>query len=79
MLDYFWFSLSDDDFNAKWEAVAWPYKLSKIMANTAENLAEETQKFLSLHIGDEMMHQQEIEYLTERVVHLQGESNFDKV
>ncbi|XP_052132921.1 dynein axonemal heavy chain 1, partial [Frankliniella occidentalis] len=79
VLDHFWFSLSDSDFSAKWEAVGWPLKLSRTMDNAAENLREETEKFLSLHLGDESAHREQIEYLTERVVHLQGESNFDKV
>lgn len=79
MLDYFWFSLSDDDFGAKWEAVAWPQKLAHTMERVVESLADEVQKFLLLHVGDEAAHQEQIEYLTERVVHLQGESNFDKV
>ncbi|KAK3917290.1 Dynein heavy chain 1, axonemal [Frankliniella fusca] len=79
VLDHFWFSLSDSDFNAKWEAVGWPLKLSRTMENASEYLAEETQKFLTLHLGDEAAHREQIEFLTERVVHLQGESNFDKV
>lgn len=79
VLDYFWYALSQQDFDNKWEAIGWPYRLQKQVEVTNVNLEEEVQKFLKIHIDDEFAMQDRIETLTVYVTQMSALRDASKV
>lgn len=79
VLDYFWYSLPDEDFENKWEAVKWPYKIQKQIEATNEFLIEETQRYFTMQLNDEMDLQDKIEYFTVQVTSLSAQRDYSKV
>lgn len=45
ILDFFWYSLSLEDFRIKWEAVAWPLKIIRQIEMTKEVYEEDSEIF----------------------------------
>ena len=56
ILDYFWYSLSDDDFYLKWDAVAWPMKILKQISIVKDTQDADIDKFLKQQVADEGMY-----------------------
>lgn len=79
MLDYFWYALPQDDFELKWEAIGWPFRLQKQVEATNAFLDEEVQKFLKIHIDDEFGLQEKIETLTVQVTQMSSLRDAAKV
>ncbi|GLV39944.1 Dynein heavy chain at 36C [Carabus blaptoides fortunei] len=78
VLDYFWYSLPQEDFENKWEAVKWPYKIQKQIEATNEFLIEETQRYFTMQLNDEMDLQDKIEYFTVQVTSLSAQRDYSK-
>lgn len=79
VLDYFWYNLTDDDFENKWLAVAWPYKILKHIDVTNEFLVEETDKYYKIQMSDELVLEERIEALTVQVTNMSAIRDFTKV
>lgn len=79
VLDYFWYALAQEDFENKWEAIGWPFRLQKQVEATNLFLDEEVQKFLKIHIDDEFTLQEKIETLTVQVTHMSALRDASKV
>lgn len=79
VLDYFWYALPQEDFELKWEAIGWPYRIQKQVEATNTALDEDVQKFLKIHIDDEFALQERIETLTVQVTHMSALRDATKV
>lgn len=79
MLEFFWYALSQEDFENKWEAVGWPYKLSKQIEATNLSLDEEFEKYYKIQLNDEMSLEEKVEFFTVQVTKLSGEKDYNKV
>lgn len=79
VLDYFWYNLTDEDFDNKWLAVGWPLKIMKHVDATNEMLYEEVDKFQKIHMNDELVLEERIEGLTVQVTNMSAIRDFTKV
>ena len=79
MFDAFWYSLTDNDFENKWEMVGWPRRISQQIATTYENLDEETDKFQRIQFNDEILLTDKIEQLGVHVAKMSGVRDFTQV
>ncbi|KAM0726282.1 Dynein axonemal heavy chain 1 [Formica fusca] len=65
VLDHFWWNLSDQDFEAKWQAIGFPRQIQLHIEEAKERFANEYEKFFKAQIQDEIL-------LTERINTLVG-------
>ncbi|XP_044749962.1 dynein axonemal heavy chain 1-like [Coccinella septempunctata] len=79
VLEYFWYALPQEDFENKWEAIGWPYKLVKTIEETDLFLKEEEEKYFKIQVADEFALQEKIEGLTVQVVQLQTLRDFARI
>ncbi|KAJ8943655.1 hypothetical protein NQ318_005657 [Aromia moschata] len=78
VLDTFWYAIPDEDFQNKWEAVGWPYKIRQQIDVTDGFLKEEEERFYKLQLDDELALQDKIETLTAQVVQMSQLRDFTK-
>ncbi|XP_044254832.1 dynein axonemal heavy chain 1-like isoform X2 [Tribolium madens] len=78
VLEHFWYALPQEDFENKWEAVGWSYKLSKQVEQTEQYLKEEEEKFYKIQLNDEYNLQEKIEGFTAQVVKMAKEKDFSR-
>eukprot|EP00794_Sanderia_malayensis_P012733 gene12733-14038_t len=45
LLEEFYYSISQDDFNSKWTCASWPHKIELQMEKTAEQLEDDEERF----------------------------------
>lgn len=64
LIDEFCYNLSDDDFTAKWTALAWPNKIGKLVEEIEKNLEEDEERFRKLQISDLAAFSDKIDSLT---------------
>lgn len=79
MLDTYWYVLEQSEFDAKWEALGWPYRLNTKMEETVSSLENEFQIFQKLQVDDEFMLQDRIELITSTITNLASLQDFSKV
>uniref|UniRef100_A0A8C5QQJ6 Dynein axonemal heavy chain 1 n=1 Tax=Leptobrachium leishanense TaxID=445787 RepID=A0A8C5QQJ6_9ANUR len=53
VMDEFFFNLSQEDFNAKWAAIAWPSKITKLTDTIREQHSEDEEKFRKIQVMDQ--------------------------
>ncbi|GJQ83086.1 DNAH1, partial [Trypoxylus dichotomus] len=76
ILDYFWYSLPDEDFENKWEVIGWPHKISQQIDAANEYLNEETDKFQKIQFNDEITLTEKIEQMTVQVTKMSAYTDF---
>lgn len=79
VLDYFWYSLPQEDFDNKWAAIGWPYKIQKQIEATNEFLIEETARFYTIQLSDENALNDRIELFTMQVQQFSAARDASKV
>lgn len=79
ILDYFWYSLPDEDFDNKWEVIGWPHKITQQIDATNEYLNEETDKFQKIQFNDEISLTEKIEQMTVQVTKMSAYTDFSQV
>uniref|UniRef100_A0A1Y1N5M7 Dynein heavy chain 1, axonemal n=2 Tax=Photinus pyralis TaxID=7054 RepID=A0A1Y1N5M7_PHOPY len=79
VLDYFWYSLPQEDFENKWDCIGWPYRLAQQIERAQANLDEEFDKYLKIQMIDESVLQEKIENFTVIVTQLSGQKDFNRV
>ncbi|KAG8232251.1 hypothetical protein J437_LFUL011804 [Ladona fulva] len=67
VLDFFYYNISDDDFNLKWEAIGFPHKITLQINETHAMHRNETERLEKLQLGDEIALMENFEQLTLRV------------
>lgn len=78
-MDYFWYSLPDEDFENKWEVIGWPHKITLQIDATNEYLNEETDKFQKIQFNDEINLTEKIEQMTVQVTKMSAYTDFNSV
>ncbi|KAK5644094.1 hypothetical protein RI129_007939 [Pyrocoelia pectoralis] len=78
VLEYFWYSLPQEDFENKWDCIGWPYKLAQQVERAQTNLEDDFDKFLKIQMIDESVVQDKIEHFTVVVTQLSGQRDFNK-
>nr|KAG5711096.1 hypothetical protein BaRGS_004740 [Batillaria attramentaria] len=76
VLDDFQFSLSNDDFTIKWEALAWPYKIDQLVEKTLTVLDEDEERYRKLQEHD---HSAFEERLSNLMIQVAGMQNYDDI
>ncbi|KAI4462791.1 dynein heavy chain 1 axonemal-like protein [Holotrichia oblita] len=77
ILDYFWYSLPDEDFENKWEVIGWPHKITLQIDATNEYLNEESDKFQKIQFNDEINLTEKIEQMTVQVTKMSAYTDFN--
>lgn len=79
VLDHFWYSLLDEDFDNKWEAIGWPLRISQQIDLTELFLKEEEERYYKLQLNDEFSLSDKIDIVTVQVVNMSGYRDITKV
>ncbi|KAG8314611.1 Dynein heavy chain 1, axonemal [Homalodisca vitripennis] len=79
MLDQFWYALEQEEFEAKWEALGWPQRLTIKVEEVNNMLDEETEVFQKLQVDDEFMLHDRLELISVTIANLAAQSDFSKV
>ena len=53
LIEEFYYSLSTDDFNAKWTTIGWPHKIETQMEQTLLQLDDDEERFRKLQMSDQ--------------------------
>lgn len=75
LLDHFWYSLNNEIFSVKWQAIAWPLKINSQTISTKEMHEEELDKFHKIHFSDQILFEERIEGINVQVTGFS--TNFD--
>lgn len=78
VLEHFWYSLPQEDFDNKWEAIGWPYKIVQGIEITDQYLKEEEERFYKIQLNDEYTLQEKIDGLTVQVVQMSKQKDYSK-
>ncbi|XP_019627758.1 PREDICTED: dynein heavy chain 1, axonemal-like isoform X2 [Branchiostoma belcheri] len=63
LIEEFYYNLSQDDFNAKWTAIGWPYKIVDQMDMTLQQLEEDEERFRKIQLSDQNNFQDRLDTL----------------
>ncbi|XP_041945152.1 dynein heavy chain 1, axonemal isoform X2 [Alosa sapidissima] len=72
LIDEFFYSLSNEDFNAKWTAMAWPHKIEKQMEVVAAQHVEDEERFHKIQLVDQNNFQDRLDSLQMLVAGFSG-------
>ncbi|XP_060838328.1 dynein axonemal heavy chain 1 [Rhopalosiphum padi] len=79
MLDTFFWILEDEQLKLKFDSQIWPYKIQLRIKEFMENVAINIEKFEKIQIEDELLLQDNVEYLSSVILKLTIENNLSKV
>ncbi|XP_067102135.1 dynein axonemal heavy chain 1 [Osmerus mordax] len=63
LIDEFFYSLSNEDFNGKWTAMAWSHKIVTQMETVSEQHLEDEERFHKIQLADQNNFQERIDSL----------------
>ncbi|XP_030840434.1 dynein heavy chain 1, axonemal isoform X1 [Strongylocentrotus purpuratus] len=63
LIEEFYYSLTTDDFNLKWNARGWPHKIAEQMDNTYVQLDEDQERFEKIQVTDQNTFQDRLDGL----------------
>jgi len=79
MLDTFLWILDDEQLKLKYDSQIWPYKIELIMKETLQSITTNIEKFEKIQFEDELLLQDNVEYLSSIILKLTIENNLSKV
>ncbi|XP_076627799.1 dynein axonemal heavy chain 1 [Colletes latitarsis] len=79
VLDTFWWNLSDEDFQAKWEAVGSPLQIQLQIEETNEQFVEEQEKFYKIQVQDEVLLLERIDTLVGNVQNIALQTDINRI
>ncbi|XP_076646459.1 dynein axonemal heavy chain 1 [Halictus rubicundus] len=79
VLDTFWWNLSDEDFEAKWEAIGSPLQIQLQVEETNLQLGEEQEKFYRIQVQDEVLLLEKIDTLVGNVQNIGLQSDINRI
>ncbi|KZC03876.1 Dynein heavy chain 1, axonemal [Dufourea novaeangliae] len=79
VLDNFWWNLSDQDFEAKWEAIGSPLQIQLQIEETIEWHIEEQEKFYRIQVQDEVFLLEKIDTLVGNVQNISLQSDMNRI
>ncbi|XP_070190635.1 dynein axonemal heavy chain 1-like isoform X2 [Littorina saxatilis] len=78
LIEEFYYSLSTDDFNAKWTAIGWPHKIERQMEQTSTQLDEDEERFHKLQMSDQANFEDKLDTLQMVVAGMAAHSEIQK-
>ncbi|XP_049940877.1 dynein axonemal heavy chain 1-like, partial [Schistocerca serialis cubense] len=78
IFDHFWYSLSQEDFESKWEAVGWPLRVYEQIDETNLFHEEEIERLHKIQIEDEFALYARLEQITVQVSQMARETDIAK-
>ncbi|XP_043259684.1 dynein axonemal heavy chain 1-like [Colletes gigas] len=79
VLDTFWWNLSDEDFQAKWEAVGSPLQIELQIEETNEQFVEEQEKLYKIQVQDEVLLIERIDTLVGNVQNIALQTDIKRI
>ncbi|OAD57478.1 Dynein heavy chain 1, axonemal [Eufriesea mexicana] len=79
VLDIFYWNISDEDFQAKWEAIGSPLQIEKEVAETNEQLVEEQDKFYKIQLQDEVLLEEKVDTLVSNVANIALQTDINRI
>nr|XP_012140860.1 PREDICTED: dynein heavy chain 1, axonemal [Megachile rotundata] len=79
ILDSFWWNLSDDDFQAKWQVIGSPLQIEKEIDETNERFIEEQDKFYKIQVQDEVLLLERIDTLVGNVSNIGLQTDINRI
>ncbi|XP_029347294.1 dynein heavy chain 1, axonemal [Acyrthosiphon pisum] len=79
MLDTFLWIVDDEQLKLKYDSQIWPYKIELRIKETLENITTNIEKFEKIQFEDELLLQDNVEYLSSIILKLTIENNLSKV
>lgn len=79
MLDTFLFIIDEDQLKLKYDSQIWPYKIELRIKESLESIALNIEKFEKAQFEDELLLQDNVEYLSSIILKLTIENNLSKV
>ncbi|KAL7843672.1 hypothetical protein AOLI_G00251840 [Acnodon oligacanthus] len=78
LIDEFFYNLSNEDFNAKWTAMAWPHKILTQMENVQMQHVEDEERFHKIQLVDQNNFQERLESLQMLVAGFAAYTDFSR-
>ncbi|KAL6464354.1 hypothetical protein MHYP_G00266710 [Metynnis hypsauchen] len=78
LIDDFFYNLSNEDFNAKWTAMAWPHKILTQMENVQMQHVEDEERFHKIQLVDQSNFQERLESLQMLVAGFTAYTDFNR-
>ncbi|XP_071558365.1 dynein axonemal heavy chain 1-like [Temnothorax nylanderi] len=79
ILDHFWWNLSDQDFEAKWQAIGFPRQVQLSMEEATNRFASEYEKFHKVQVQEEILLSERIDTLVGNVTNVTLQTDINKV
>ncbi|XP_072745723.1 dynein axonemal heavy chain 1 [Anoplolepis gracilipes] len=79
IFDHFWWNLSDQDFEAKWQAIGFPRQIQLHVEKTKERFVNEYEKFHKAQIQDEILLTEKINTLVGNVTNVALQTDINKI
>ncbi|KMQ95378.1 dynein heavy chain axonemal [Lasius niger] len=79
ILDHFWWNLSDQDFEAKWQAISFPRQIQLHIEETRERFTNEYEKFHKAQIQDEILLSERINTLVGNVSNVALQTDINRI
>ncbi|XP_076766961.1 dynein axonemal heavy chain 1 [Xylocopa sonorina] len=79
VLDGFLWNITDEDFQAKWEAIGSPLQIENEIAETNERFVEEQDKFYKIQLQDEVLLQEKIDTLVGNVANIALQTDINRI
>ncbi|KAL6436551.1 hypothetical protein ACFW04_004787 [Cataglyphis niger] len=79
ILDHFWWNLSDQDFEAKWQAIGFPQQIQLYIEETKECYAIEYDKFYKAQVQDEILLTEKINTLVGNVTNVALQTDINRI
>ncbi|XP_011707083.1 PREDICTED: dynein heavy chain 1, axonemal-like, partial [Wasmannia auropunctata] len=79
ILDHFWWNLSDEDFEIKWQAIGFPRQVQLYMEEAMNRFAGEYEKFHKVQMQEEILLSEKIDTLMRNVTNVTLQTDINKV
>ncbi|KAG5345241.1 DYH1 protein, partial [Acromyrmex charruanus] len=79
ILDYFWWNLSDEDFEIKWQAIGFPRQVQLCIEEAKNRFVSEYEKFHKVQVQEEILLSERIDTLMGTVVNVILQTDIKKI
>lgn len=79
ILNKFLWVINGEQLQLKTDAMLWPYKINLKIKESLQNVEHEIEKFEKLHLEDELVLQDRVEYISGAITQLTIENNLQRV
>ncbi|KYN02642.1 Dynein heavy chain 1, axonemal [Cyphomyrmex costatus] len=79
ILDHFWWNLTDEDFETKWQAIGFPRQVQLYIEEAKNRFASEYEKFHKVQMQEEILLSERIDTLMGNVINVTLQTDINKV